>query len=86
LRQGHDIVVIVRGTTVELTGLDVALASLERIAKRAGLYGPTAISNQPLETGDTTSGAKQQSGIAIAIVNREEPSKGDEPQKLSADG
>ncbi len=37
LQPGHDVVVIVRGTVAELTGFDVALASLERIVKRARL-------------------------------------------------
>jgi ribonuclease P protein component len=34
---GYDVVIIVRGTVEELTGLDVALGSLERIMARAGL-------------------------------------------------
>jgi ribonuclease P protein component len=34
---GYDVVIIVRGTVEELTGLDVAQGSLERIAARAGL-------------------------------------------------
>jgi ribonuclease P protein component len=37
LRPGYDLVVIVRGTVEELTGLDVALDSLERSARRARL-------------------------------------------------
>jgi ribonuclease P protein component len=37
LRQGNDLVIIVRGGVDELTGLDVAEASLTRITKRAGL-------------------------------------------------
>jgi len=37
---GYDIVIIVRGTVEELTGLAVALGSLERIANRAQLIRP----------------------------------------------
>ncbi|HET8524725.1 MAG TPA: ribonuclease P protein component, partial [Thermomicrobiales bacterium] len=37
LKQGHDLVFIIRGGVEELTGLDVAEASLTRIAKRARL-------------------------------------------------
>jgi ribonuclease P protein component len=40
LLPGYDIVIIVRGTVEELTGLDVAQGSLERIAARAGLIRP----------------------------------------------
>lgn len=38
LRQGHHIVVILRGGVAELTGLDVAMASMTRIATRARLF------------------------------------------------
>jgi ribonuclease P protein component len=38
LKQGCHIVVILRGGVNELTGLDVAIASMERIAKRARLF------------------------------------------------
>jgi ribonuclease P protein component len=38
LKQGCHIVVILRGGVNELTGFDVALASLERIAMRARLF------------------------------------------------
>jgi ribonuclease P protein component len=41
LAPGHDVVVVVRGGVEELTGYDVARASLERIARRAGLLRPT---------------------------------------------
>jgi ribonuclease P protein component len=37
LHPGNDLVIIVRGGVDELTGLDVAEASLTRITKRAGL-------------------------------------------------
>ena len=37
---GHDVVVIVRGTVEELSGFEVARASLERITRRAGLLRP----------------------------------------------
>jgi ribonuclease P protein component len=37
---GYDVVIIVRGTVEELTGLDVALGSLERIATKAKLIRP----------------------------------------------
>jgi len=48
LKQGHDVVVIVRGTPDELPGFDVASACLERIAKRARLVEePSAVSHQP---------------------------------------
>jgi ribonuclease P protein component len=40
LLPGYDIVIIIRGTVEELTGLDVAKGSLERIAARAGLIRP----------------------------------------------
>jgi ribonuclease P protein component len=40
LLSGYDIVIIVRGTVEELTGLDIAVGSLERIANRAGLIRP----------------------------------------------
>jgi ribonuclease P protein component len=40
LLPGYDIVIIIRGTVEELTGLDVAQGSLERIAARAGLIRP----------------------------------------------
>jgi ribonuclease P protein component len=40
LLPGYDVVIIVRGTVEELTGLDVAVGSLERIANRAGLIRP----------------------------------------------
>ncbi len=42
LRPGHDLVVVVRGTVEELTGLAVAEASLGRIARRANLLLPPA--------------------------------------------
>lgn len=45
LTPGHDVVVIVRGTTDELTGFDVALAALERIFTRARL-----IAREPVVT------------------------------------
>jgi ribonuclease P protein component len=38
LKQGCHIVVILRGGVSELTGFDVALASMERIAARARLF------------------------------------------------
>lgn len=41
LKPGHDLVVIVRGTVEELTGFDVALEALERIARRARLLEAT---------------------------------------------
>jgi ribonuclease P protein component len=48
LKPGHDIVVIVRGTTDELPGFAVAWSTLERIAKRARLVEqPSALSPQP---------------------------------------
>jgi len=37
LAPGHDVAIIVRGGTAELTGLDVAYRSLERILRRARL-------------------------------------------------
>ncbi len=37
LALGYDIAIILRGGTAELTGLDVAYASLERIVRRARL-------------------------------------------------
>ncbi|HEX2185563.1 MAG TPA: hypothetical protein VHN78_08655, partial [Chloroflexota bacterium] len=37
LAPGHDVVVVIRGGVEELTGYEVARASLERIARRAGL-------------------------------------------------
>ena len=40
LAPGHDVVVVVRGTVEELPGYEVARASLERIARRAGLLRP----------------------------------------------
>src|SRR5262245_11875165 len=41
LRPGHDVAVIIRGGVDELPGLAVTQASLERIARRAGLFeGP----------------------------------------------
>ncbi len=43
LKQGHDIVVIVRGTADELPGFDVAAACLERITKRARLIGESSV-------------------------------------------
>jgi ribonuclease P protein component len=45
LRPGHDVVVIVRGTTGELSSFDVAFASLERIAKRARLLMESTAAN-----------------------------------------
>jgi ribonuclease P protein component len=48
LRQGYDIVVIVRGGTDELTGYDVAASSLQRIFLRAGLL-PEPVLPLPLE-------------------------------------
>jgi ribonuclease P protein component len=47
LKPGHDVVVIVRGTTKELPGFETALACLERIMRRARLVEPSAISHQP---------------------------------------
>jgi len=47
LLPGYDIVIIVRGTVEELTGLDVAQGSLERIAARAGLIRPEQPSPGP---------------------------------------
>lgn len=40
LRPGHDVVIVVRGTVEELTGLAVAEASLGRIVRRADLLLP----------------------------------------------
>jgi ribonuclease P protein component len=52
LRQGYDVVVIVRGTPEELPGFDVALACLQRIATRARLM-------------DEASGVRRQASEAV---------------------
>ncbi|MGH2534304.1 MAG: ribonuclease P protein component [Thermomicrobiales bacterium] len=77
LTPGHDLVVIVRGTVEELTGLDVALASLEQIARRAHLL------NQP------SAGSRQPSGDTALVDDAGEPghATGDERrQRLTTDG
>jgi ribonuclease P protein component len=50
LAPGHDVVVVVRGGVEELTGYEVARASLERIARRAGLLRPAADPAPPATT------------------------------------
>jgi ribonuclease P protein component len=48
LQQGYDLVIIVRGGVEDLTGFDIAEASLTRIAKRARLLDERpAMSDQP---------------------------------------
>ena len=47
LAPGHDVVVVVRGGVDEMPGYDVARASLERIARRAGLLRPPAVGDRP---------------------------------------
>jgi ribonuclease P protein component len=42
LATGHDVVVVVRGTVAELSGLEVAAGSLTRIMTRAGLLSTAA--------------------------------------------
>lgn len=94
LHQGHDIVVVVRGTTTDLTGLDVALTSLERIVKRAHLNERSAISRQPDEQSavshqpsanrETSQSAKHQSVAHFNDVNCDVPTSGAQVPK--ADG
>src|SRR5215210_2019393 len=43
LAPGHDVVVVVRGTVDELSGYEVAHASLERIVRQAGLLLPEPV-------------------------------------------
>lgn len=43
LLPGYDVVIIVRGTVEELTGLDIALDSMERIVTRAQLIRPEIV-------------------------------------------
>jgi ribonuclease P protein component len=51
---GYDVVIIVRGTVEELTGLDVALGSLERIVARAGLI--RSIDGEPVDVSSLKEG------------------------------
>jgi ribonuclease P protein component len=46
LKQGHDVVVIVRGGSEELPGYETAAACLERIAKRARLLGDSPVAGR----------------------------------------
>ncbi len=66
LTPGHDIVVVVRGTTTELSGFDVALRSLERMTMRANLLERSA--------------PDRQTGAVTGDVNENEPSRKEAPK------
>jgi ribonuclease P protein component len=74
LKPGHDVVVIVRGTTKELPGFETALACLERIMRRARLVEPSAISHQP-SAARTDVGESHVQTIhgKTGVLNGEEP-------------
>jgi ribonuclease P protein component len=70
LKQGHDIVVIVRGTSEELPGYEVAAACLERIVKRARLLKELPVASCQLP--EATSGdAKVQTATHPSAVHRD---------------
>ena len=72
LKQGHDIVVIVRGTSEELPGYEVAAACLERIVKRARLLGESSVvSRQSSESTTGDGDAKAQTVTHSSAVHRD---------------
>ena len=70
LRQGFDVVVVVRGTTEELPGFDVALACLDRIAKRARLVSELPVASCQLPETTAVEPAATQTGSPDTGVNQ----------------
>jgi ribonuclease P protein component len=70
LRPGHDIVVIVRGTTDELPDLDTAATSLNRIVNRARLLKPSAVSHQPSVPVGSDDSGREQSDPSSSLVQQ----------------
>jgi ribonuclease P protein component len=70
LKPGHDVVVIVRGTSEELPGFEVAVACLERIAKRARLaVGESSVVRRPLSgaTGSIGDSVEQTTPLSPSV-------------------
>jgi ribonuclease P protein component len=83
LRQGFDVVVVVRGTTEELSGFDLALACLERIAKRARLTDESSVgspsgSRQSSETAAVDTAGAQSGGADASVQDDSERSTTDD--------
>jgi ribonuclease P protein component len=73
LKQGYDVVVIVRGTAEELPGFETALASLERIAKRAKLVESSVLSPQSPNTATGGGGVVQtEQTVALPSIVQED--------------
>lgn len=58
VRPGHDMVVIIRGTTDELSGFEIALASMTKIFSKANIFER----NAPNQTGATAATVDASNG------------------------
>ena len=71
LAQGHDVVIVVRGTTEEMPGYAAARSSLERIVRRAGLLRPGAVQAPAVPSATASSAAGAEAAARVGRVQPE---------------